>query len=92
MIKSIKHKGLRLLWEKNDASKLSASQRTKIEDILERLDAATSKEDMNYPGSDFHELKGNLKGHCAVKVTGNYRITFWLEDEDAFEVNYTDYH
>ncbi len=92
MIKSIKHKGLKRLWEKNDASKLPASQITKIEDILELLDAATCKEDMNYPGSDFHELKGNLKGHCAVKVTGNYRITFRLEGEDVFDVNYTDYH
>ncbi|MEM9834465.1 MAG: type II toxin-antitoxin system RelE/ParE family toxin [Bacteroidota bacterium] len=92
MIKSIKHKGLRLLWEKNDASKLPASQITKIENILELLDAATSKEDMNYPGSNFHELKGSLQGHYAVKVTGNYRIIFRLENEDVFEVNYIDYH
>ncbi len=36
MIKSIKHKGLKRFWEKNDGSKLPASQLTKIDDILER--------------------------------------------------------
>ena len=92
MIKSIKHKGLKRFWEKGDVSKLPATQLTKIEDILELLDAATSKEDMNFPGSGFHGLKGDKKGFYAVTVTGNYRIIFRFEGEDAFDVNYTDYH
>ena len=61
MIKTIKHKGLRLLFEKDDASKLSASQVERIRDILSALDAAAIKEDMNYPASGFHELKGRFK-------------------------------
>ena len=92
MIKSIKHKGLKRFWEKDDSSKLSPLQLIKIENILDRLDGATGKEDMNYPGSGFHELKGNLKGHYALTVTGNYRITFRFEEGDVFDVNYTDYH
>ena len=92
MIKSIKHKGLRLFFEKNDPSRLPANQVDKIIWILDRLDSAVSKEDMNYQGSAFHELKGDLKGFCAVKVTGNYRIIFRFEDGDVFDINYLDYH
>ncbi len=92
MIKSVKHKGLKLLFEKGDVSKLPAAQINRIEDILSALNVATAKEDMNAPGSGFHELKGDLKGFCAVKATGNYRIIFRLEDGDVFDVSYLDYH
>jgi toxin HigB-1 len=92
MLKSIKHKGLRLFFEKNDPSRLPANQIDKIRRILNRLDNAASKEDMNYQGSDFHELKGDLKGFCAVKVTGNYRIIFRFDGGDISDVNYLDYH
>jgi proteic killer suppression protein len=40
MIESIAHKGLRLLWEKNDPSKLPAEQIEKIRRILSALNAA----------------------------------------------------
>lgn len=92
MIRSIKHKGLKLLFEKGNVSKLPTTQIARIEDILSALNVATVKEDMNAPGSGFHELKGDLKGFCAVKVTGNYRIVFRLENGDVFDVDYLDYH
>lgn len=92
MIVSIKHKGLKLLWEKNDPSKLPAAQVKKISNILTMLDAAQIAEDMNYPGSKFHGLKGDLAGHYSITVTGNYRITFRFEDGDAELVDYQDYH
>jgi proteic killer suppression protein len=56
------------------------------------LDAAKSPEELNQPGYNFHNLKGSLKGFYAVKVSGNGRITFRFEDEDAADVNYLDYH
>ena len=92
MIKSIKHKGLKRLFEKGDTSKLPPAQITRIEDILSSLNVATTKEDMNAPGSGFHELKGNLKGFYAVRVTGNYRIVFRIESGSVFDVDYLDYH
>ena len=72
--------------------KLPASQVERIRDILSALDAAAVKEDMNYPGSGFHELKGDLKGFYSVKVTGNYRVIFRFESGNIYDVNYLDYH
>jgi proteic killer suppression protein len=47
---------------------------------------------MNRPGWHWHPLKGDLKGHWAVTVNGNWRITFTFEGEDAILVDYQDYH
>jgi toxin HigB-1 len=33
-----------------------------------------------------------MKGHWAVKVSGNYRITFRFEEGNVFDVDYIDYH
>ena len=92
MIVSIQHKGLKLLWTKNDASKLRPDQVKKIRNILTILDAAVKIEDINYPGANLHPLKGELAGFWAVSVTGNYRIVFEFRDGDAYLVDYVDYH
>jgi proteic killer suppression protein len=92
MIASIQHKGLKLLWTKNDASKLPAEQIKKIRNILMLLHGAEKVEDLNYPGAGLHPLKGDLKGYWSVTVTGNYRIIFRFEDGDAHLVDYIDYH
>ncbi len=92
MIESIKHKGLTLLWEKNNTSKLPAVQIFKIKMILTLLDNAVNVQDMNFPGSDLHPLKGDLAGFWSVKVNGNYRLIFRFENENAYDVDYVDYH
>ncbi len=47
---------------------------------------------MDLPGFRLHRLKGNLKGHCAVSISGNWRVTFRFEDGHAVDVDYLDYH
>ena len=59
---------------------------------LAQLDQAASAQDMNVPGWKLHALKGELAGHWAVSVNGNWRLTFKFEDGDAILVDYQDYH
>ena len=48
---------------------------------------------MNAPGYALHPLRGDdLEGHRAVRVSGNWRLTFAFEGEDAILVDYQDYH
>jgi proteic killer suppression protein len=47
---------------------------------------------MNAAGSGLHPLKGTLQGHWSVTVSGNWRMTFAFEGEDAVLVDYQDYH
>lgn len=92
MIRSFRHRGLKRLYEKSDRSKVSAQHVDKIELILADLDAASSIEHMRQPGYRLHELKGDLKGHYAVDVSANWRITFRFEDGTADDVDLVDYH
>ncbi|MEI7582032.1 type II toxin-antitoxin system RelE/ParE family toxin [Runella sp.] len=83
MIISYRHKGLELYATKGDCSKLNPAHVSKIRLILTRLDAADSPEQMNQVGYGFHALKGDLKGFYAVKVSGNWRIIFRFEGDNA---------
>lgn len=60
--------------------------------ILAQLDQARVIDDMNFPGSGLHPLKGDRKGIWSVTVQANWRITFRFENGDAEVVNYEDYH
>jgi len=39
-----------------------------------------------------HALHGDLGGHWSVDVSGNWRLTFTFDGEDAALVDYQDYH
>ena len=92
MISSIQHKGLKLFFENDNSSKLQPHHVEKIRRILYRLDEAETIDDLNIVGWSLHPLSGDMKGYWAVKVNGNYRITFRYEDGNAFDVDYIDYH
>ena len=63
-----------------------------LKTMLDRLDAAIMPGDMNLPGYRFHRLKGDRADTYSVAVTGNLRLTFRFEGEDAMDVNLEDYH
>lgn len=92
VIRSFRNKGLQRFAETGDGSKLSVRNETRIRQILLSLDAATTPQAMNIPGLRFHALKGGMKGRYSVWVTGNYRITFGFEGEDAIGIDLEDYH
>ena len=47
---------------------------------------------MALPGLRLHMLKGRLHGYYAVDVSGNWRVVFMFEGQDAVAVDYCDYH
>ena len=47
---------------------------------------------MDLPGLQLHQLTGNRRGVWAVRVSGNWRLTFRFEDGEAVDVNLEDYH
>ena len=92
MIGSIRHKALRNYWTKGDTKGLNAEWRRKLRRILFALEAADRPEEMNYPGSYFHPLKGGLAGRYSVRLTANFRVTFGWDDDGATDVDIEDYH
>ncbi len=92
MIKSWKHKGLKLFYETGSTRGIQAVHKVRLKIILQRLDAAVQPEDLNVPGMRWHPLKALLKGFYAVSVSGNWRIIYKFEGNDAILVDYLDYH
>jgi proteic killer suppression protein len=91
MIQSFRSKALRLLFEKDDSSKLPVPNADRVRRQLNALDVATAPEQMAFPGWRFHPLKGRPKRY-AVDASGNYRMTFGFVGQDAQDVDLEEYH
>ena len=92
MIKSFAHKGLQEFFESGSKKGIQAEHSAKLARILDRLDASKCARDMDLPGYRLHPLKGNMQDLWSVTVNGNWRVTFYFERQDAFLVDYQDYH
>jgi toxin HigB-1 len=92
MIKTWRHKGLKLFYDTGSKAKIQANHADKIHDILQALDFATFPEQLNLPGLNFHKLSGDLKGFYSITVNKNWRVIFMFEGQDAILVDYLDYH
>jgi proteic killer suppression protein len=92
MIRSFRHKGLKRLYEDDDARGLNAGHAEKLRRILARLDIAKAPQDLDLPGYRLHPLKGDRKGFWGVTVPANWRVIFRLVERQVFDVDYIDYH
>ncbi len=92
MIVSIKHRGLKRWFYKEDASGLTPHLVPIIDDILARLNVADDVRAMSLPGWNLHPLKGELKGFWSIKVIGIWRIIFRFEGGNVLDENLVDCH
>lgn len=92
MIRSFRHRGLEKFFRTGSKAGIQAKHARKLRLQLFALDNAKSPGDMNAPGWQLHPLSGELKGQWAIGVSGNWRLTFRFEGEDAVLLDYQDYH
>jgi toxin HigB-1 len=88
----IQTKGLERFFLQGTKAGIQPRHAARLRLILARLHASTYLQGMNLSGLDLHELKGDRQGAWAVKVSGNWRVTFVFHGEDAESVDYEDYH
>ncbi len=92
MIKTFRHKGLQQYFEKGTKKAIHAAHIRKIRLILARLNVSGSPQDMGLPGLNLQRFKGEYKDFWAVSVSGNWRVIFRFDNQDAVDVDYLDYH
>jgi proteic killer suppression protein len=92
MIKTFRHKGLERFFRDGSKASIQPKHEKRLRLQLGRLDTARSAADMNLPGWRWHVLTGDLRGHWAVWVDENWRLTFTFAGSDAVLVDYQDYH
>ena len=92
MILRFRHKGLERLFTTGSARGLSAQHVRKLQLILAQLNVSRSPAMMDAPTFKLHPLVGDRKGQWAVWVSGNWRIVFEFDGENATNVDLIDYH
>jgi proteic killer suppression protein len=92
MIRTFRHRGLEAFFRTGSKAGIQPAHAKRLRLQLATLDASVSHQGMNLPGWKLHPLAGDLAGHWAVWVSGNWRLTFTFDGQDARLVDYRDYH
>jgi proteic killer suppression protein len=92
MIKGFRHAGIERFFRTGSKAGIQPKHAERLSLQLFALNRAKSAKDMDAPGWRMHALTGELRGHWAIKVDENWRLTFAFEGEDAILVDYQDYH
>ena len=92
-VQSIAHRGLRRLYEDDDARAIPANTADKLKKMLLAIDTAARIEEVGkMPGWKLHPLTGDLAGSWSLTVTRNWRLVFRFDNGDAFDLDLMDYH
>ena len=92
MIRRFRHRGLERLFRSGDTSEINSQHAARLRRMLGTLNSSTGPSGMNVPGYRLHPLRGDRRGQWAVSVSGNWRLVFEFEGEDATNVDLLDYH
>tara|TARA_R110002167_G_scaffold186979_2_gene388107 strand:+ start:261 stop:545 length:285 start_codon:yes stop_codon:yes gene_type:complete len=90
---SIRHRGLRLFFDRGQSRGLPAQRVERIRRILTALNDAESLDELaTMPGWRLHRLHGDRRGTWSISVSGNWRLTFRVQDGGIHDLDLEDYH
>jgi toxin HigB-1 len=92
-IRSVRHRGLRRFVEDDDDRGLRPDLVDRVRKILAVLIVAPDMYGVQGPpGWCVHQLSGDRAGTWSISVSGNWRITFEVEDDEILHLDLEDYH
>ncbi len=89
---SIRHKGLRALFEEGRTVRVKPQHAQRLLLQLVALHTAKTIDDMNVPGWRLHKLKGSKALTWSISVDKNWRMTFEFRDGNVSLLDDEDYH
>lgn len=93
MIRSFADKRTERIFEGKQVPKLPVEIQRRALNKLRIMDKTTSLEELRIPpGNRLEILSGNRKGQYSIRINQKWRICFRWDDENAYEVEITDYH
>jgi toxin HigB-1 len=93
IIRSVRHRGLLHLIEDDDSRELRSDLVRRLRDILAVLIAAADMSGViGSPGWAHHQLKGDRAGTWSISVSGNWRLTFDVGQNEICHLDLEDYH
>jgi toxin HigB-1 len=94
-IRNFVHKGLKRLYEEDNAKGVPPATVDKLRKMLAFLDDMQDPEELrSLPVWKAHILTGDRKGTWSLSVTRNRRLTFRVDatELEIYDVNLEDYH
>ena len=92
-IRSVRHRGLLRLLEDNDSRELRPDLVKRLRNLLAVLITANDMTEVSGPpGWRIHQLKGNRAGTWSISASGNWRLTFDLDEDVICNLDLEDYH
>jgi len=92
-IRSVRHKGLRRLLEDDDDRGIRRDLVPRLRNVLTALISATGVDGVRGPpGWRIHTLSGSRAGTWSISASGNWRITFDIEQGEICRLDLEDYH
>ena len=93
MIKTFADKHTQELFTTGRSKRIPADLIKRTVRRLEYIDYANSIDDLKAPpGNRLHALSGDREGQYAISINDQWRICFNFMDDDAHNVEITDYH
>jgi proteic killer suppression protein len=92
-IVSFRHKGLRRFFEHGETRGVPQERVERLRRILTAIDSAERLEELEtLPGWRLHPLRGERRGTWSISLSGNWRLTFTVEDDRIHHMDLEDYH
>jgi proteic killer suppression protein len=94
-IRSFAHKGLKKLYEEDNAKGVPPETVDKLRKMFAFLDEMDDPEELRaLPSWKVHTLTGNRKGTWSLSVTANRRLTFCIDllEREIYVLDLEDYH
>lgn len=93
MIKTFGDKETEKIWKGISSRKLPVDIQHVARRKLRMIHNAQNTNDLRIPPANHLEkLSGDLNGYYSIRVNKQWRIIFTWENDNAFEVQITDYH
>ncbi|MEM9390077.1 MAG: type II toxin-antitoxin system RelE/ParE family toxin [Bacteroidota bacterium] len=93
MIKSFSDKETEIIWGGFRSKKLPNEIQNIARRKLRMINNAQDINDLRIPPANrLEKLKGNLADYHSIRINKQWRIIFQWTNNDAFEVEITDYH
>lgn len=92
-LRSARHRGLKRFIEEDDSREVRPDLVNRVRRILTALQTAQDIDGLSGPpGWRVHQLTGDRAGTWSISVSGNWRITFDLENGEIRNLDLEDYH
>jgi toxin HigB-1 len=93
VIRNVRHRGLLRLIQDDDSRELRGDLLPRVRRVLTALIAAPDmKAVRGSPGWRIHQLTGDRAGTWSISVSGNWRLTFEIRQEEICDLDLEDYH